>query len=44
MKPKQEIIKLKAAHNKKIGNRADEVLLLGFCARLKSSNSIQHLC
>jgi hypothetical protein len=34
----------KPAHNKQIGNRAGEMLLLNFCARLKSSNSIQHLC
>lgn len=34
----------KPATNKQIGNRAGEVLLLSFCARLKSSNSIQHLC
>ncbi len=31
-------------HNKQIGNRAGEVLLLSFCARLNGSNSIQHLC
>ena len=29
--------------NKQIGNRAGEVLLLNFCARLKISNPIQHL-
>ena len=34
----------KTAHNKQIGNRAGEVLLLNFCAMLKISNSIQHLC
>jgi len=33
-----------AGYNKQIGNRAGEVLLLSFYARLKSSNSIQHLC
>lgn len=29
-------------HNKKIGNRASEVLLLNFCAKLNGGNSIQH--
>ncbi len=37
-------MKRKPAHNKQIGNRAGEVLLLSFCARLESDNSIQHLC
>ncbi len=37
-------MKRKPAHNKQIGNRASEVLLLNFCAGLKNSNSIQHLC
>ena len=34
----------KAVHNKQIGNRAGEMLLLSFCPRLNGSNSIQHLC
>ena len=34
----------KTPHNKQIGNRAGEVLLLSFCSMLNDSNSIQHLC
>jgi hypothetical protein len=34
----------KTPYNKQIGNRAGEVLLLSFCARLENSNPIQHLC
>lgn len=30
--------------NRQIGNRAGEVFLLNFGARLNSSNSTQHLC